>query len=166
MKDSTEAGWLPVVFDEGEAIFPGVVAVVGGAAVDDDWEMGGEGECHLPDKHVLLNVARGVAVVVVEADFSPGDYFGSAGKGFELAEVGVGGEFRFVRMDADGGVDEIILGGEFDGAVEGAGAISGADGEDGSDAGLTGTGEDFVAVGVEAGAVEVGVGVDEHETES
>ena len=74
--------------------------------MDDDGELGGAGDFHLADEDIFLDVARGVVVVIVEADFSAGDDFGGAGELFELGEVGVGGFGGFVGMDAGGGVNE------------------------------------------------------------
>ena len=41
MQYAAEAGGSPVFFDERQAVVPGVFAVVGGAAVNDDGQLGG-----------------------------------------------------------------------------------------------------------------------------
>jgi hypothetical protein len=80
----------------------------------------------------------------------------------ELAEVGIGREFSFVGMNANGGVNEIVLIGYLDGAIESAWAIARANGDDVRDSSLAGARHDFIAIRVKARAIEMGVGVDEH----
>ena len=46
------------------------------SAVDDDGQLGGVGELHLVTKDALLDVAGGVIVEIIEADFAEGDHFG------------------------------------------------------------------------------------------
>src|SRR5215831_10780803 len=120
--------WLPVLLDQREAVVPGVVAVVGRPAMDDDGEFGCSREFHLTDKDVLLDLARRVVVIVVEADFSPGNDFQTVGELLKLIKIGLSGQFGFMRMNADRGVDEVVLFGDFDRTIERAGTIAGSDG--------------------------------------
>ena len=67
-----------------------------------------------------------------------------------------------MRMDSYARVDEIMLLGDFDGAIEGTGTVAGADAENVGYASFAGASDDLLAVGVEARAVEVAVGVNVH----
>src|SRR6476660_9894943 len=67
-----------------------------------------------------------------------------------------------MRMYADCGENEIVLLRNLDGAVECARAVSGTNREDVSDSCLASTGHDLLAIRIEARAIEVAVGVDEH----
>jgi len=155
VENAAVAGAGPAFFEDGQAIGPGL------AAVDDDGQAAAAGDGELVAKDGLLNVARGVVVVIVEADFTPGDDANVSGVGFGFLEMALGDEFGFVGMDTDGGVDPGVLLGERDGRVEMVGAGSTADGEDGGDAGFAGAGEDGIAVRLEVGEIEMGVGVDQ-----
>ena len=86
-------------------------------------------------KTVCLHFARRVIVEIVEADFAPGDDFGM------FARVRASSSrccwrdfFGFVRMNADGGVNPVVLFGEREGGVEFFRAGAGADGEERGDA--------------------------------
>jgi hypothetical protein len=168
VEDSAKIVGSPMLLKLGEGVIPCVGRVLRGAAVDEDGKPGGGGDFHLGGKGLALFLARGVVVVVVEADFADGDDVGVVAEGFEFFE-GVGsGEAGFVGMDSGGGIDAGDVGaagvvvGEFGGAVHGVGAVADADGEDGFDSGGVGTLEHRLAVAVVAVAVEVSVGVDEH----
>ena len=117
------------------------------------------GQIELLDEDALLDVARGVVVVIVEADFAPGEELGACGETLELVVVGLGGKLGFMRVDAGGHVDPIVSGGEGDWGVQGVDVA--ADGQDGRDAHLAGTLEHFGAVGVECSVVQVGVRVNQ-----
>ncbi len=156
MEDAAEIGGAPVFFvEDAEAIGPGI------AAMDDDGEMGLAGEAELAAKDGLLNVARRVVIEIIEADFAPGEDAGVLGEAGEFGEPFFGGEFGFVRMDADGGVDPVVFFGERNGDVEAIGGGAAADGEDILDAGVAGASEHGVAVGVELGKFEMGVRIDD-----
>ena len=55
--------------------------------MDDDGEFGGVGEFHLLAEDGVLDVAGGVVVEIVEADFAPGDYFGMFREAGEFVEM-------------------------------------------------------------------------------
>ncbi len=162
MHDSGEAGGSPVLAEDGEEVIPGIGAVLAGAAVDEDGKFDGGGELELLAEDALLHLSRRVVVMVVESDFSDGDDLRVMGEALHEFEVGGGEQARFVRVDADGGVDPEVLLGEGDGAGEVVGAVSVANGEQSSDAGVVGALDDRFAIGGELGAVEMGVGVEEH----
>ena len=65
--------------------------------------------------------------------------------------------FRFVRVDADGGVDPIVFVGVFDGGVEFFGAGTCADGKDVFDAGGASAIEHGIAIVRELRIVDVRV---------
>ena len=153
VEDAAEADRFPSVGEDAEAIVPGV------AAVDDDGEIRGLSEFHLLAEDCFLDVAGGMVVEIVEADFAPGDYFGmfgEDGKGFEMG----GSDFLCVMgMDAYSGVDPVVGFGVGDGGGELFRAW--ADGEDRGDACGLGALEHGFTVFGELGAVDVGVGIDE-----
>src|SRR5262249_32324762 len=119
---------------------------------------------HLADEDVLLRVAGRVVVIIIEADLSPGYYFGPARKLLKLREIGILGALRFVRVNANGGVEKLMLRGEFDRTIEGARAIAGADGGGVCYSRFDRARDYLFAVGVEARPVQVAVGVYEHAT--
>src|ERR1700730_2716733 len=93
MKDASEPGWFPDFFEKIEGVRPGI------AAMNDDGKLCGLGQSHLFAKDFLLDVARRMVVEVIEADFTPGDYFGVMGKFLQCGEM-FGSDFLgFVRMD-------------------------------------------------------------------
>ena len=118
-------------------------------------------EFHLPAEDALLDVARGVIVEVVQADFAPGDYFGVLGELGESFEMRRGDLPGFVRMDAHRGVDPIVRFRVGQRGIEFFRAGTGADGEDCRDTGGTGALEHGLAVVRELREVDVGVGIDE-----
>ena len=134
--------------------------------MDDDGQGGGSRQFHLADEDVLLDLARRVVVIVVETDFSPGYDFCSAAELFKLTKIGVGGKFGFVRMNADRGVDEVVLLGNFDAAIERAGALAGSNRQQVDDAGLMRTSDNPLAIFSEPRTVEMAVRVDEHAEQS
>jgi len=103
MQDAAESCRAPNLFDDREAIGPSV------ATVDDDGEFGVAGECHLVAEYLVLDVARGVIVKIIQSNFAPGDYFRMFCKFSEFFEVLRCDLLRFVRMDSDGGVYPVIL---------------------------------------------------------
>jgi hypothetical protein len=72
--------------------------------VDDDGEFGVASESHLIAKYLVLDVAWGVIIVIIQSDFAPSDYFGMFCELREFFEVLRGGLLRFVRMNPNAGV--------------------------------------------------------------
>jgi hypothetical protein len=107
-----------------------------------------------------LRFGRRFFVVIVEAHFAPGDYFGIFREGVKLRVVlflGLGG---VLRMDADGGVDPVVVFGYCDGGIETVWTgTAAADGQYVLDACGFGALEHFGAVGVEVFGFEVRVRV-------
>src|SRR6202051_267149 len=68
MQDAADSCGAPDFFDDSEAIGPGV------ATVDDDGEFGVVGESHLVAEYLVLDVAWGVIVKVIETNFAPRNY--------------------------------------------------------------------------------------------
>ena len=168
VEDAAERAGTPVRGDHLEAVVPGVFAVVGGAAVDDDRQLRSFCQLHLLQENRFLRFTGRVVVKIVEADFSPGNDLGMARPFEHLGIGGFVGEAGFVGMNADGGPDAgivriaIVFFHELNGAVGGRGAVAVADGEIGFDAGLFGAREDGFAIAVVALAFEMGVRVDQH----
>ena len=100
-----EAAGGPMLANQAQHIVPGVLAVVGRAAVNDDGQLGGLCHLHLLNEDALLHVAWRVIVEVVESDLAPGDDLGIARQTFEFVEVRWRGELGFMRMNADRRVD-------------------------------------------------------------
>src|SRR5258708_38229328 len=121
--------------------------------MNDDGQFGRTRQFHLADEYALLNIPRRVVVKIVEADFSPGDDFRALRKLGHFFEVGLLGELRFVRMNSNRGVNEIMLLGELHGAVESARALSNADGQNIRDPGFPGASNHLLAIRIEAWAV-------------
>ena len=116
---------------------------------------------HLGREHATLRVARAVIVVVVEAHLA--DRARRARPRRDQRVEGrrdiVGRVARFVRVDADGVVQAVPRGGRLSRGTVGH---VGSDGQDARDAGGARACEHRVAVGVECGIVNVGVGVEHH----
>ena len=133
--------------------------------MDDDGLPAGSGDLHLAGEDGFLDVAWGVVVEVVEANFTTGQDFGLLKQGIEFGVRGVVGEAGFVGVNAGGGPDLRGAGAaggctaDFEGAVHFGWAVADADGEDGAHAGREGAFEEGFAVLVVTGAVEMGVGV-------
>src|ERR1019366_3172227 len=66
----------PVFSNQAQQVVPGVLAVIGRSAVNDDGQLGGAGHLHLLQEDSLLHVARRVVIKIIEADLAPGDYLG------------------------------------------------------------------------------------------
>ncbi len=126
-----QAAGGPMFADQAQQIVPGILAVVGRTAVNDDRQLGRSRHFHLLEEDALLHVARRVIVKVVEPDLAPGDDFGIVRQALQFVEVGWLGEFGFMRVNSDGRVNPVVLLGELDGAVERAGsrAVAVADGQ-------------------------------------
>ena len=160
VENAAEIAGAPIfLVEDAEAIGPGV------AAMNNDGQMGFAGEGKLATEDILLHVARRMIVKIIEADFAPGEDARMLGEAREFGEPFFGGELGFVRVDADGGVDPVVFFAERNGDVETIGGGAAADGEDGLHAGVAGACEHFVAVGVELGEFEMGVGVDDLQKE-
>jgi len=152
MEDSGQARASPCVVQDREAIVPGV------AAMNDHGLLRGARQRELPAKDSLLHVARGMVVVIIEAHFAPSDHAGVAGQFFEAREMRVRGLGGVVGMNADAGVNPVVLLGEGDGGVEAfGGAGAAADGQQRGDAGGAGTFEHGRAVFIEVVEFEVRV---------
>ena len=92
-----------------QTVVPGVLAVVGRAAVDDDRQLGCTRQFHLFEKDCFLDVAWRVIVEVVETDFAPRDDLRMARPLLEAGVSGVVRQIRLMRMNADAGPDFRIL---------------------------------------------------------
>ncbi len=99
--------------------------------------------------------------MVVEADLAEGDALGMGGERREFNPRIEGSFGCLVGVDADGGVDEGVGIGEADGGFEVRGAVAGADGEHGVDAGRAGAVDHGLAVGVKGFRIEMAMGIDE-----
>ena len=96
-------------------------------------------------------------VVIVEADFAPGDDAGMPRQAIEFGVMCRRGVPRFVRMNSYGGVDPVVHFGVRHGRAELFDFRPVADGEDRSHAGRARARQHGVAVGVEVGDIHVRV---------
>src|ERR1700740_1796062 len=103
---------------------------------------------------------RRVVVEIIEADFAPSDDLGMLREAGEFVEMPLRNFFGFVRVDANAGIDPIVLFGEWNCGVTFFRARAGAYGEDGVDAGIASALQHGLAIVCELGKVNVGVGVD------
>jgi hypothetical protein len=156
MENSAEICGAPIfLVEDAEAIGPSV------AAMNDDGEIDFASKHKLAAKDILLNIARRVIVEIVEADFAPGEDAGVFREAGEFGEPIFSGEFGFVGMDADRGVDPVVFLGERNGGVEAVRGGAAANGEDFFDSCVASACEHGVAVGIELGKFEMGVRVDD-----
>jgi hypothetical protein len=100
-------------------------------------------------------------VEVIEADLSPGDYFGMFGKSGEFFQMLRRDLTGFVRVNADGGVNPLVTFSEWQRGIEFFGAGSGADGQQSRDTGIVSALQHGFAVIRELREIDVGVRVDE-----
>ena len=154
--------------DRRQAVVPGVLAVAGRAAMNDDGQLRRFCQLHLLQKNRFLRFSGRVVVKVVEANFSPGNHLGMP-RPFEHLGIGdLVGEAGFVGMNSDAGPDArifrfaVVFFRQLNRAVGGVGPVAVADGKVGFDAVLLGAGENRFAIAVVALAFEMSVGVYEH----
>src|SRR5207302_9102837 len=152
--------------DQAETILPGIVAVVRRTAVDHDGQLGGAGQFHLPQKDSLLHIARRVVIEVVQPDFAPGNYFGMPCQSLQLLKVGIGGKLSFVRMNANRGVEKIVLFCELDAAIERPRPIAVANRDDMLDPSFPRASNHLLAVRLELLSLEMSVRINEHNGEA
>jgi hypothetical protein len=97
--------------------------------------------------------------MIIEADFTESDDTFVFGEATEVVDKVVGRFGGVIGMDSDGSPDGGIFRGKIDGVAGGLEAC--ADGDHLGNTGFVGAGNDFRAIGIEIGEVDVGVGVDE-----
>jgi len=133
--------------------------VVGLAGVDDDGQVSGEGEFEVLAKDGFGDGPGGEVPVEVEPGLAYSDHLGLPGQFAQPMEVGGLDRGRFVRVDADRGVDPGVAAGEGEGGF--ARGEVGPHGDDGEDTRGLGALEAGVQVRGKAAVIQVGVGVDE-----
>ena len=74
-----------------------------------DRQIGSASHLHLADKNLSLYLTRGMIVVVVETDLSPGEHLGVFRQGGELLKIPFADQFGFMGMDSDSGIHPIML---------------------------------------------------------
>ncbi len=134
--------------------------------MDDDGQLCMAGEFHLLDECELLHVARRMIVIVVQPDLTPGNDLGSFCQLLHIVERSLVRELRFMRMNPDRRINEFVLLGQQNSAIKVNRAVAIANGDDGLDAGLARPSNYLLAIGIEAVAFEMGVGVYEHSRQS
>ena len=101
--------------------------------------------------------------MVVETALAEGDHLRVASEAFEFIASVVGGCSHFSRVNADCREDVGVLVGESEGGP--AGGKVGADSDEAGHASIRRTLDDGLAVGIEAGEIEVAMGVDKQRDE-
>ena len=130
--------------------------------MDYDWQLGRACQFHLANEYLLLCIARGMIVIVVQADFSPGYDFRMSRQSFHLGAGVVGSEPCFMRMNADRRIKERIFLSQLNSGIEFRRTVAIADGNHGHDPGFSRASDDLLAIGIELFAVEMCVRVDKH----
>ena len=113
----------------------------------------------LPAKNNVLHLAWRKVVVVIEADFTPGDHARVLGKRFKRCQVRVGYLRGFVRMDANRGLNPIMLLGERQRRIQFFGTRARSDREQGGDSRLARALEHGIAIFVKLREIQVRVGI-------
>ena len=119
------------------------------------------GQVELFDEDALLNVARRMVVVIVEADLADGQEFGVLGQSGKLFVMRWRGELGFVRVNSGGGVDPGETLGEGHRRSQRAGGS--ADGQNVAHTGGLRAGQHVHAIRVEFGHVQMGMRIDQFE---
>src|SRR5690349_17813169 len=116
--------------DQIESVVPGVLGIVGWTAVDDDRQFSRARDLHLAQEDLLLHIARRMIVVVIESDLAEPNHATMTRKRFELCVVALCSQPGFVWMNADAGIDPVVLLSDADRAIESAGPGAAADRKD------------------------------------
>src|SRR5438445_12436081 len=103
MQYSAEAGRAPMFFNHVQAIGPSV------AAMNDDGFLRAPRESHLVAENTRLRFARRMIVVIVESDFSPRDDFRMLSQPRQFFQVLRCDFLRLVWMNANRGVNTVLL---------------------------------------------------------
>jgi hypothetical protein len=157
MHYAAESGCRPLLAQYCQKVIPGIVAVLAGAAMDQDWEPYGCGKLQLLPEDLLLNVTGRVVVMVVEANLANGDDLGVLCEPLHVREVRGGEQACFMGMDPKGCVDPGVLFGDGDGAGDVVWTFSVANGEEGADTDLVSALNGSFAIRGELGSVEMSV---------
>src|SRR5258706_287236 len=137
MQEASQPTRCPMLAQKCERVIPGILTIVRGAAMDHDWLLRRSRKLYLAQEDLLLRLARRVIVKIVEPDLAPGNHLGMARKLLQLHIRFFRCILRFVRMNADGGEDPIMLFGEIQGAPKGSRLFTDADSEDRLHAGVS-----------------------------
>src|SRR5580692_5343014 len=101
-------------------------------------------------------------VEIIQPDLAPGNDLWPLCQFPHLLEIGIACKLGLVRMNSNGRVNEVVLFGELDPAVERPGAGSAADRDNRFDSGFAGASEHLLTVGIKLLHLEMCMGIDEH----
>src|SRR6266576_678217 len=118
--------------------------------MDDDGQLRRASLLHLPDEYLLLHVARRMIVEVVQTDFAPGYDLGPLCQFGHPIEGCCVSQLRFMWMNTDGRVHELILLREQNAAIEIRRPVAIPDRDNRLDPCLSSASDDRLAVGVVA----------------
>ena len=102
MENSAEPGRAPVFLEKREAIRPSL------ATMNNHGTAGAPRELQLFDEDALLNVTRGMIIMIIEADFAPSDKFRMLRQIRELVVMRLRREFGLMRVNPCGSVNPLV----------------------------------------------------------
>ncbi len=155
MEDSAKAGGAPVLIENGKAIGPGLTAM------NNDRTARIARRLELLDEDSLLNFARRMIVVIIEADFAPSEKFGLLRQSREFLVVCGRGKLRLMRVNARSGIDPVVALGKWQRRGQRAGSSS--DGEDIAHSGRLSPRQHIHSIRIELRDVQVRMRIDEIE---
>src|SRR5580704_13242293 len=100
-------------------------------------------------------------VEIIQPDLAPGNDLWPLCQFPHLLEIGIACKLGLVRMNSNGRVNEVVLFGELDPAVERPGAGSAADRDNRFDSGFAGASDHLFTVGIKLLHLEMCMGIDE-----
>src|SRR6266705_4000752 len=136
---------------------------VGFARMNQDRQLARSRQPQLSSEGFALHFARGMIVMIIEPDFSPGDYAFALFNQIEKPFFSRGVEkFGVVRVDADRDVNLVVIFSQSDRAFEiPTVRVAGADVEHGRNPGSARSGNHMFAINVEVRTVDVAMRIDE-----
>src|SRR5262245_10667723 len=98
VQDAAQPSRRPMIAQHPDGVIPGILAVVRWPAVNNDGQPRCSRLLHLAAKDLLLHLARGVVIKVIESDLAPGNDLGMPGELLHLRVVSLASKLSFMRM--------------------------------------------------------------------
>jgi len=162
VQNPAQAAAAPVLAQQLQTIFPGVVAALRRPAVNHHRQPGRLRQLKLLQENQLLHLAGRVIVKVIQPNLSPGNHFRSFRESLEFREVSGGREFSLVGMNSNAGIDEFMRLRQPNATVERPGPGAAPNRDNGLDSSLPRPRHHLLAVAVESFPLEMCVRVYEH----
>src|SRR5262249_49902445 len=109
MQNAAQIRWRPVFLDESQALVPCILRILRWTAMNHDWKGGRAAHLHLAYKDLSLHPTRGMVVVIVQADLSPGKHLGMFRQPSQFVKVLFAGQLGFMGMDPNRCVNPAVL---------------------------------------------------------